>query len=87
METFISYPLAAFLVSGIFAVLCAFYRKVAPGVAAALWAGYAYYEYLMHIRVLCTGECDIRIDLLLIYPVLLVASMWAVISSIRRGKK
>jgi hypothetical protein len=34
------------------------------------WIAYGVYEYLMQIRVLCSGECDIRVDLLLIYPVL-----------------
>jgi hypothetical protein len=27
------------------------------------------------MRVLCTGECNIRVDLLLIYPVLAVTSV------------
>jgi hypothetical protein len=35
--------------------------------AAVLWACYVPYEYAMKLRILCTGECDIRIDLLLIY--------------------
>ena len=29
----------------------------------------------MQIRVLCGGECNIRVDLLLIYPVLLVLTL------------
>ena len=29
----------------------------------------------MYLRVLCMGECNIRIDLLLIYPLLLIASI------------
>jgi len=33
----------------------------------------------MQRRWLCTGECDIRIDLLLLYPVLLLTSIAAVI--------
>lgn len=40
-----------------------------------LWIGYGVYEYLMQIRVLCSGECNIRVDRLLIYPVLLVLSL------------
>jgi hypothetical protein len=46
-------------------------------VLAGLWLLYAGYEYLMFTRVLCTGECNIRVDLLLIYPVLLVATSFA----------
>ncbi len=33
----------------------------------------------MQIRVLCSGECNIRVDLLLIYPILLVYSIAAII--------
>ena len=40
-----------------------------------LWMGYGLYEYLMQIRVLCSGECNIRVDLLLIYPVLLALTL------------
>jgi hypothetical protein len=41
----------------------------------ALWIGYGIYEYLMQIRVLCSGKCNIRVDLLLIYPVLLALTL------------
>ena len=40
--------------------------------ASVAWLLYAPYEYLMHIRVLCSGECNIRVDLLLLWPVLLL---------------
>ena len=39
-----------------------------------VWVLYALYETGMHQRWLCTGECNIRVDLLLIYPILLLAS-------------
>jgi hypothetical protein len=38
---------------------------------------YAAYETGMQQRWLCTGECNIRVDLLLIYPILLLASAGA----------
>ena len=41
----------------------------------ALWIGYGIYEYLMQIRVLCSGECNIRVDHLLINPVLLALTL------------
>jgi hypothetical protein len=44
-------------------------------VVAALWTAYAGYEYLMKLRVLCSGECDIRIDLLAIYPALILGTL------------
>lgn len=44
-------------------------------VTGALWVIYSIYEYLMYIRILCSGECNIRIDLLIIYPVLIGLSL------------
>ena len=37
------------------------------------------YEYAMKLRILCSGECNIRVDLLLLYPALLVLSLAAVV--------
>jgi hypothetical protein len=36
--------------------------------------------------VLCSGECNIRVDLLLIYPILLVLSIWTLVSTFRRKR-
>ena len=46
-------------------------------VTAGLWALYGLYEYGMKLRVLCSGECNIRVDLLLIYPTLVLCSVIA----------
>lgn len=46
-----------------------------------LWVAYGIYEYLMQIRVLCSGECNIRVDLLLIYPVLLALTLASLVRS------
>jgi hypothetical protein len=48
-------------------------------VLALLWLAYSGYEYLMYKRVLCSGECNIRVDLLLIYPALFGSTLWVVI--------
>ena len=48
-----------------------------------LWIIYGIYEYLMQTRVLCSAECNIRVDLLLIYPILLV---YTIASVFRIGK-
>ena len=57
---------------------------------AILWATYAIYEYLMYTRVLCSGDCNIRIDLLAIYPGLLGGTLWvgvaAAVSTIKRRR-
>ena len=53
-------------------------RNGALGLAASLWVLYVPYEYLMYRRVLCSGECNIRVDLLVIYPVLLLVTLAAI---------
>lgn len=82
---FIEYPWAALAVASAFAVLWYFRRRRTIAVAAVLWSGYGVYEYLMHARVLCSGECNIRVDLLLLYPVLFVISIAAAAVSLRRN--
>jgi hypothetical protein len=51
-----------------------------------LWLFYSVYELGMKLRWLCSGECDIRVDLLLIYPVLLIASAAALVSLLRPSR-
>ncbi len=75
MSIFIEYPLLALLPSLVFAGLFRLTRRpFVVGVALA-WVLYGVYEYAMRERILCSGECNIRVDLLVIYPVLAVASV------------
>ncbi len=55
--------------------------------AALLWAAYGVYETAMMLRILCTGECNIRVDLLLIYPLLIAVSIAAAASYWRNRKR
>ncbi len=52
-------------------------------ITSVLWIFYAAYEFLVQIRVLCAGDCSIRADLLLIYPILLI---YTLASAFRTGK-
>jgi hypothetical protein len=52
-------------------------------ITGVLWILYGIYEYLMQTRVLCSGECNIRVDLLMIYPILLV---YTIASAFRLGR-
>ena len=58
---------------------------------ALLWLAYAGYEALMAARVLCSGDCNIRIDLLLLWPVLMLATLaWLAVAvgrAWRRGQR
>ena len=50
--------------------------RIGLTVLTVLWLLYSVYEFLMYKRILCTGECNIRIDLLLIYPLILGSTGW-----------
>ena len=52
-------------------------------VVGVIWLLYAAYETAMRLRWLCSGECNIRVDLLLIYPLLLAATVAGVVSLLR----
>lgn len=54
------------------------------GRVALAWALYALYEFSMLQRWMCTGECNIRIDLLLLHPLLQFATLLALLASWRR---
>lgn len=77
LTAFQSQPWLALLPAVVFASLGMASRLLLPMLAAALWLLYAGYETAMWARILCSGECNIRIDLLLIWPVLLIPSALA----------
>jgi len=79
----IAYPWLAFATAGAFAGLWLWRRARSAAIAAGLWLAYGAYETLIHMRVLCSGECNIRVDLLLLYPVLLVATLVALWRTLR----
>jgi hypothetical protein len=58
------------------------HRRTAFGVGI-VWLLYAVYETGMQWRWLCSGECNIRIDLLVIYPVLVIGLAAAGVSLLR----
>jgi hypothetical protein len=54
-------------------------RPHAVLVAAIAWWLYAAWEWLVMLR---TPEADIRVDLLLIWPVFAIASAWALVGAL-----
>ena len=85
MGVFIAYPWLAIIAAGCFAALWAWRRRHAAAFAGLAWAAYGASVCRMLTRVLCTDECNIRVDLLLFYPLLLVVSLVAIIKSCRNG--
>jgi hypothetical protein len=73
----ILYPWLPLIPAGLLTALYSVSRQRALLVAAAFWFCYLPYEWCMKLRILCSGECNIRVDLLLIYPFLLLLSLTA----------
>ena len=83
MGILIEYPILAAAVGLVLLVLGRGSRRRVASGAGILWLLYAGYEFGMKQRWLCSGECNIRVDLLLIYPLLLIGLVAAVISLLR----
>jgi len=81
------YPLVAAVVGVLLLWLGRATRRRTAMVSGVLWLVYAVYETGMHERWLCSGECNIRIDLLAIYPALLASSLAAAISLLRGPRR
>lgn len=87
LGAFIAWPLLALAPAAAFGLLYARSRRRVVLVAALAWLGYCAYELGMKLRILCTGECNIRVDLLLLYPVLLLLSAAAVVAHRRAVRR
>ena len=83
-------PLIILAVAGIFAAAFVLMRRTRIGavrrpasllVAAGAWALYAAWEWLVLVR---TPEANIRIDLLVILPILLIVTIWSTVRSLIR---
>jgi hypothetical protein len=83
MGLFIEHPWLAFLGAVFFGWLWSWRRARSAAVAAGIWALYGVWEYLILARIACSGECNIRVDLLLLYPILAIVSAIAVLGALR----
>jgi hypothetical protein len=76
---FIQWPFLGLAPAGLFIVLYLQRRRPVLLIAGLAWLAYVPYELSMKLRILCSGECNIRIDLLLIYPLLALLSLSAIL--------
>ena len=84
MSLFIEWPLLAIVPGVVFLAASRATRRRWAAAAGLAWLLYAVYEMGMRLRWLCTGECNIRVDLLLIYPLLAFLSVAAIVSALWR---
>jgi len=81
------YPLTALLIGAGFYLSYLKNRGRALMVAAICWWLYLVYECLIFFKVICSGDCSIRVDLLVIYPLLAVISATGVFYHLWKSKK
>ena len=83
---FVAQPALALIPAIVFLILARLRRSQFALVTGFVWIAYALYEAGMYARILCSGECNIRIDLLLIYPILALLTVAAIVMVFsRRG--
>ena len=88
MAIMIEWPLIGLGPAALFFYLHAVSKARLTLVTAIAWLAYVPYEYAMKLRLLCSGECNIRVDLLLIYTLLAALSLASLVAfAVNRHKK
>jgi len=80
-------PLLGFFPAVLFLLFYLVKRSRLILITSLAWALYSTYEYLVQSGVLCSGECNIRFDILLFHPMLLLLSILAILTFIFGKKK
>jgi len=83
---YIAFPWLALLPAVLFGAMYFYRRRSSSLIAGLLWGAYALYESLMKARILCSGDCNIRVDLLLVIPLLWLAAIIAVVQFFRKKR-
>ncbi len=83
---FINWPFLALVPAVVFGMLYFRCRRRVVLVATLAWLAYFPYEQSMKLRILCSGECNIRVDLLLFYPILALLTIWAIIAFFKTNR-
>jgi hypothetical protein len=83
----IGFPFLALLPAALFAFFYVRSRWRITLLAALAWLAYFPYEQAMKLRILCSGECNIRVDLLLFYPLLAIVSVMAVAAYLKFSRQ
>jgi hypothetical protein len=87
MAILIVYPWLALVPAVLFLCLHSALKARMILVTGIAWLAYVPYEYGMKLRLLCSGECNIRVDLLLIYPFLVALTLAGLIVLARNTRK
>ena len=86
IDLLMGHPLVALVPSLGFFVLTFYTRRLTVAFAAIAWALYAAYEGAMRLHFFCPRGCNIRLDLILIYPLLIALSIAGLVVGLRRRR-
>jgi hypothetical protein len=87
MDFFVRYPLAALVPALLFLIGWESVRRRAAFYAGLAWLLYTVYEVGMQRRWLCSGECNIRVDLIFVYAVLGLFSLAGIVAMASGAQK
>jgi hypothetical protein len=87
MAIFIEYPLLAAAIGLLLVGLGRWTHRGLVMTAGVMWLMYSLWEFAIKQRWVCRGDCDIRADLLFIYPILFVGSVAAVVSLLIKPRR
>ena len=79
----IARPYLALVVAAVFMWAYYWSRRGVVLTAAVTWFLYGIFEYGNYLRITCHGECNIRVDMLLIAPILAALTIGASVSAFR----
>lgn len=87
MSVLIELPWLGLIPAALFLAAYRAARRPLVMVAGVAWLAYVPYEYAMLRRLLCSGECNVRVDLLVVYPALVLISAAAAAAVFRSAAR
>jgi hypothetical protein len=86
MAIFIDHPLVAAPIGLLLIAVGRWTHRGLATTAGVMWLLYSLWEFAIKQRWTCRGDCNIRADLLFIYPVLFIASVAAIVSLLMKRR-
>ena len=87
MAVFIEHPLLAAVIGILLVTLGRVLHRGLATAAGVMWIMYSLWEFAIKQRWLCRGDCDIRADLIFIYPLLILGSVAALVSLVIKPRQ
>ena len=87
MGVFVEHPLLAAVIGILFVTLSRVLHRSLATAAGIMWIIYSLWEFAIKQRWVCRGDCDIRADLIFIYPLLILGSVAAVVGLVIKPRQ